>query len=83
MENIDFAAAAEVFISRGKFGSPVTMRYLRFASGAEAIRYVVEKQAVDLLPRTVVQCGDIRFTGSEIHDLYHRDDYPLPRQALN
>ena len=58
-------------------GGPRQLRYRRFATAAEAIRFAVEE-----LPavRALMQVGDQRFDGDDIQRLYESNDYPLQRR---
>jgi hypothetical protein len=83
MENFYFEAPAEVFTGGRHSGSYRPMRYLRFCTGAEAVRYVIERQRMDLLAVTVVEINEMRFSGIAIWNLYDSATYPLPRRSTN
>ena len=83
MENFDFEAPAEVFTGRGRSKSSASMRYRRFATGAEAVRHVIEVQKFDLLGGTIVEVNDARYEASQIRQLYDSAAYPLPRRMTN
>ena len=72
----DYGIPAELFMGKRK-GGPRQLRYRRFATAAEAIRFAVEE-----LPavRALMQVGDQRFDGDDIQRLYESDDYPLQRR---
>jgi hypothetical protein len=55
------------------------MKYRRFATAAEAIRYAVEDFPAVRTLGAWLQVGDDRFDGDEIRRLYDRSDYPLRR----
>jgi hypothetical protein len=59
----------ELFLS--KRAKDRRIKYRRFATAAEALRYAIE----DL--RTPLEGGDERFNSTEIQRLYEADDYPL------
>ena len=52
------------------------LRYRRFATAAEAIRFAVEERALGAW----MQVGDQRFDSDDIQRLYESDDYPLQRR---
>jgi len=55
------------------------MRYLRFPTSAEAIKYAVETlENVALLSAALV-VGEDRFEGAEIRALYEGKQFPLSR----
>jgi hypothetical protein len=70
--SFDYNVPAELFLAkRPKNGRE---NYRRFATAAEAIRYVVET----LRTRGAwLQVGDERLNSSEIQHLYEPSDYPL------
>jgi hypothetical protein len=72
----DYGIPAELFMGKRK-GGPGQLRYRRFATAAEAIRFAVEE-----LPavRALMQVGDQRFDGDDIQRLYESNDYPLQRR---
>ena len=72
----DYGITAELFMGKRK-GGPRQLRYRRFATAAEAIRFAVEE-----LPavRALMQVGDQRFDGDDIQRLYESNDYPLQRR---
>ena len=73
---VDYGITAELFMGKRK-GGPRQLRYRRFATAAEAIRFAVEE-----LPavRALMQVGDQRFDGDDIQRLYESNDYPLQRR---
>ena len=76
----DYNSPAEIFIPKSKRRRSLTA-YRRFATAAEAIRFVVEEfPAVGTLG-ALMQVGDDRFDSDEICRLYASSDYPLPRGA--
>jgi hypothetical protein len=74
-----FEAAAELFPCRGKRGRGA-VKYRRFESAAEAVRFAIEDLPDTLLLGTYLEVCDERFDGDEIRELYERADFPLPRQ---
>ena len=73
-----FEAPAEVFACRGRRGqNPV--RYRRFDTTAEAVRFAIEELPAPLLLGTYLEAQEVRFDRGGIRVLYERADYPLPR----
>jgi hypothetical protein len=78
----DYNAPAEVFAGRSMRG-PRPMRYQRFETGAEALRF-----AIEVLPRAnllgaILESNERRYWHSEIRRLYDAPAYPFPRPAAN
>jgi hypothetical protein len=75
----DYNAPAEVFAGRSMRG-PRPMRYQRFDTGAEALRF-----AIEVLPRAnllgaILEADERRYWHAEIRKLYDAPGYPLPRE---
>ncbi len=75
----DYKAPAEVFAGRSMRG-PRPMRYQRFDTGAEALRF-----AIEILPRAnllgaILEANERRYWHAEIRKLYDAPGYPLPRK---
>ena len=79
MEDFNFEAPADLFVGSRHIRSRKAVKYLRFKSGAEAIRHAVEIQSPDELAGTFVQVDDVRIGAVEIRALYESQHYPLPR----
>ena len=82
MGDFDYAAPAELFVARKRGssrGSP--MRYIRFPTAAEAIKYAVESLKIAALLGAALVVGDDRYDGPQIRDLYDGKRYPLNRSA--
>jgi hypothetical protein len=82
MGDFDYAAPAELFVARktgSRRGSP--MRYIRFPTSAEAIKYAVESLGIAALLSASLVVGDDRYDGPQIRDLYDGNGYPLNRSA--
>jgi len=75
----DYCSPAELFTAKRK-GPRQRLGYRRFATAAEAIRFVVEDFPAIRTLGAWMQVGDERFDSKEIHRLYERDDYPLRRR---
>jgi hypothetical protein len=80
MEHFDFREPAEIFVGGGRFGKRSSMTYRKFATGAEAVRFAIERQSAAQLATTVVEANDTRFVAAEILDLYQCAEYPFPRR---
>jgi hypothetical protein len=77
----DYNAPAEIFAGRSMRG-PRPMRYQRFETGAEALRF-----AIEVLPRAnllgaILEANERRYWHAEIRKLYDSSNYPLPRKEL-
>jgi hypothetical protein len=73
----DYGVPAELFMGKRK-GGP--LRYRRFATAAEAIRFAVEELPAVRALGAWMQVGDERFDGDDIQRLYQSDDFPLQRR---
>ncbi|HLL28351.1 MAG TPA: hypothetical protein VKT73_11980 [Xanthobacteraceae bacterium] len=75
----DYNAPAEIFAGRSMRG-PRPMRYQRFETGAEALRF-----AIEVLPRAnllgaILEANERRYWHAEIRKLYDAPAYPLARK---
>lgn len=77
----DFSEPAELYCGSGRGGRTTGMTYRRFDATADAVRYVVEELSGIAQRGCVLEVNESRFNHLEIHKLYNRSDYPLPRQA--
>jgi hypothetical protein len=77
----DYCSPAELFTTKRKGGPRQGLGYRRFATAAEAIRFVVEDFPAIHTLDAWMQVGDAHFDSEEIHRLYESDDYPLPRRT--
>ena len=75
--SFDYTVAAELFIVKRSGGSRAPLRYRRFGSAAEAIRFAVEELPGGRILGAFMQVGDLRFDADGIRSLYAHDDYPL------
>ena len=77
----DYGSPAELFAAKRKGGSRQRLGYRRFATAAEAIRFVVEDFPAVRTLGAWMQVGDQRFDSEEIYRRYESDDYPLRRRT--
>ena len=76
---INYKASAELFPSR-RYAKSLA-RYQRFASAAEAVRYVIEEMPAAWLNGTFLDIDGTRFEGRSIRALYDAEAYPLERKV--
>jgi hypothetical protein len=78
MRKFNYRAPAELFTGRSMRGAR-PMRYHRFDSGADAIRFAVETLSADQLLATVLKVDEERYRHGEIRALYESPAYPHKR----
>ena len=71
----DYGIPAELFMGKRKGGARQPLRYRRFATAAEAIRFAVEELPAVRALGAWMQVGDQRFDGDDI-------SMPLPEQRF-
>lgn len=76
MEPFDFNEPAELFAAAYRAQH---VRYYRFPTAAEAIRFAIEELPPKLLRGLVMEAKEVRYRASEILTLYQRTDFPLAR----
>ena len=76
----DYGVPAELFMGKRKGGPRQPLRYRRFATAAEAIRFAVEELPTVRALGAWMQVGDQRFDGDDIQRLCESDDFPLQRR---
>jgi hypothetical protein len=76
----DYAAAAELFMPKGKRGARQPLSYRRFSTAAEAIRFAVEELPAVRALGPWMQVGDERFSSEDILRLYESTSYPRRRR---
>ncbi len=80
MDKFDFSAPAELFPSRNrKIASRV--KYRRFATAADAIRYAVEELPEPLLLGAFIEIDDSRLGHKDIRALYESERFPHKKLA--
>jgi hypothetical protein len=75
----NYSAPAELYASASKTGKR-PMRYTRFKSAAQAIKYAVEELPPELLIGSTLEVNEERFDGFGIRALYESASYPLRRR---
>jgi hypothetical protein len=76
----DYGVPAELFMGKHKGGPRQPLRYRRFATAAEAIRFTVEELPAVRALGAWMQVGDERFDVDDIQRLYQSNDFPLQRR---
>jgi hypothetical protein len=80
MRNFDYLAPAELFVGKARGSARGSgMRYLRFPTSAEAIKYAVESLETTALLSAALVVGEDRFEAGEIAALYKGERFPLSR----
>jgi len=79
--SIDYRSPAELFPSR-RYAKSLA-RYRRFASAAEAVRYVIEDMPESWLVGTTLDVDGTRFEGKAIRALYEGEAFPLQRAKMD
>jgi hypothetical protein len=80
LAGFNFDAPAELFPSRGKYGR-TQVRYRRFSTAAEAVRFAVEEVSPAAMLGAYLEVNEARFGHQEIHALYAHPGFPLKRKA--
>jgi hypothetical protein len=78
-DNVDYAAPAELFPAPNHRRGP--LRYHRFATLAEAVRFTQEELPEAERAGALIEADEIRYIGAEIAALYDAVGYPLPRSG--
>jgi hypothetical protein len=81
MEKFNYDATAELYPSR-RYAKSQQARYRRFASAAEAIRYVIEEMPDKWLTGTFLEVNEQRLEGDAIRSFYDAPEYPLARRKV-
>jgi hypothetical protein len=81
MSRFDYDAPAELFTGRSIRGSRA-VRYHRFDSGAEALRFAMETLPREHLLAAVLKVNEVRFRHGEIQRFYEAKEYPLQRKSV-
>jgi hypothetical protein len=78
-DNVDYDAPAELFPAPAHRHGP--LRYHRFETLAEALRFAQEKLTPAELAGACIEVDEVRYGGPEITALYHAAGYPLRRPS--
>jgi len=79
MSSFDYTVPAELYPSKSFFKTR-TVRYQRFDTAAEALRYAIEELPGEMLRGSLLEVDEQRFESAEIKALYDAEAYPLPRR---
>jgi hypothetical protein len=74
----DYNAEAGLYPCK-TMGRATRVRYKRFASVAEALRFAIEGMPVSQLRGSILEVEEARYDGMQMRNLYEASDYPLPR----
>jgi hypothetical protein len=75
--SFNYDAPADFFLARSRKAG--AMRYRRFDTAAEAIRFAIEELPAPMLIGVYLQVEDERFDGDQIRELYKSVAYPFAR----
>ena len=78
---IDYSAGAGLYPCK-TVRRTSRLRYKRFDSVAEALRYAIEDMPPSMLRGTVLEVEETRYNGQQMRTLYEADAYPLPRRDM-
>ncbi|MEO6395627.1 MAG: hypothetical protein ABIO40_06920 [Devosia sp.] len=81
MSAVNYAAPADLYPSRAHQGRRSALRYRRFDTAAEAVRFAMEELPPEQLNGTLIEIDEDRFDAAGIGQLYRSAEYPLPRIA--
>ncbi|TCL63214.1 hypothetical protein [Rhizobium sp. BK251] len=56
------------------------LRYKRFDSAADALRFAIEDMPASLLRGSILEVEEARFDGVQMRKLYEAEAYPLTRR---
>jgi hypothetical protein len=76
LTGFDYDASAELFPGRTMRGGG-QVKYRRFDTAAEALRFAVEQMPASALPGACIEIDEMRFGSREIRYLYDNAAYPL------
>jgi hypothetical protein len=80
VEGFDYAAPAEMFMTRAKLTRRPPIGYRRFETAAEAIQFAIELVPPPMLIGAILEVREQRYDHRGIRELYNRDGYPLGRR---
>lgn len=79
MAPFDYSAAAGLYPCK-TVRRTSHVRYKRFDSAAEALRFAIEDMPASMLRGSVLEVEEARFDGQQMQRFYEADAYPLPRR---
>lgn len=79
MATFDYSASAGLYPCK-TVKRTTRLRYQRFDSVAEALRFAIEDMPASLLRGSVLEVDEARYDGQQMQKLYEADAYPLPRR---
>ena len=80
MSKFDYNAPAELFPSRNR-KIPSKVKYRRFTTAADAIRFAVEELPEPQLLGAFIEINEERLSHKDIQALYESESYPLAKKA--
>lgn len=80
MTCVDYYAAAGLYPCK-TVRQTSRLRYKRFDSVAEALRFAIEDMPRAMLRGCVLEVDEDRFDGMQLQKLHEADNYPLPRRS--
>ncbi|MBB4278897.1 hypothetical protein [Rhizobium mongolense] len=79
MAPFDYSAAAGLYPCK-TVRRTSHLRYKRFDSAAEALRFAIEDMPASMLRGSVLEVEEARFDGVQMQKFYEADAYPLSRR---
>jgi hypothetical protein len=81
MSKFDYSAPAELFPSRSRKFKQV-IKYRRFDTAAEAIRFAIEELPAPLLLGAYIEIAESRLDHQRIRALYDSAEFPRKKRAV-
>lgn len=82
MKDFNFTEPADVFTAKRRGSKRSPPIYQRFATGADALRFICESVPVEDLSGLIVETDVGRFSAADVRALYNGPDYPLVRAVV-
>lgn len=79
MATFDYSAGAGLYPCK-TVRRTSRLRYKRFESAAEALRFAIEEMPVSMLRGSVLEVEEDRYDGQQMRRLYEAEAYPLQRR---